>query len=68
MKCLVCKKELETGHAIIKFEGLEMETPVSVRSDVNYSGGAVHVGCIHDLEPVVTEALGQATVRELQEA
>lgn len=60
MKCLVCWQELRGGEAVIKFEGLEMETPVSVKSGVCFSGGVVHVECISELEPFVLEALGEA--------
>lgn len=59
MKCKVCGEELQVGQAVIKFEGLEMETPVSVKSGVCFSGGVVHVGCIHELEDVVVRELGK---------
>ncbi len=58
MKCKVCGEELVAGAAVIKFEGLEMDTPVSVKG-LSYSGGVCHVDCIHGLEAVVMEDLGR---------
>ena len=51
MKCKVCGEDLQTGQAVIKFEGTEMATPVSVEG--SYSGGVCHVDCIHGLETIV---------------
>lgn len=58
MKCKVCGERLQAGHAVIKFEGLEMETPVSVKS-LSYSGGVCHVGCICGLQDVVMAELAE---------
>lgn len=54
MKCSICGKDLKKGQAIVKYEGLEMDSPVTVAAR-SFSGGVVHVSCIGRLPRMIIQ-------------
>lgn len=65
MRCSICGRELEAGQAIVRYEGLEMDTAVSTTSR-SYSGGVCHVGCLDGLKDAVMSDLGRACAEALE--